>query len=256
MSSRQLKATKAIALFLVLSVSQICVQASLLGTKIAASPATSSKGVAMLLTRSNQAISVNGIKATSGMTVFSGAQLLTPEKVGATVRIEGLGQLDLSPETNALLSFDNNQVNVNLVDGYAALTTNKNVEGVITTAEGVVARTDAAKGSTATAQSGSQDQDKDKQDQDKKDKDKSGAVVPSGDGGSTAGAGAGSGTGGAATGGGASGISGLSGTAIAAISLAAGGAAAYGIYRATRNPCARGRNPSPGTPRGRNDCNR
>jgi len=249
MNSRQLKATKAIALFLVFSVSQICVQASLLGTSIAPSSATS-KGIATLLTRGNNPISVNGNEATSGMTIFSGAQLLTPQKVGATVRIEGLGQLDLAPDTNVSLNFDYNQVNVNLAGGYAVLTTNKNVAGLITTAEGVIARTEAAKGSSVAAQTGNQDQDKDKQDQDKdkKDKDKGGAVVPGGEGGSVAGAGAGSGTGAAAGGAaGGSSVSGLSGAAIAAISLAGGGAAAYGIYRASRG---RGRNPSPGTPRG------
>lgn len=254
MNSRQLKVTKAIALFLVFSVSQICVQASLLGTSTAASSATS-KRIATLLTRGNYPISVNGNSAASGMTVFSGAQLLTPEKVGATVRIEGLGQLDLAPDTNASLNFDHNQVSVNLAGGYAVLTTNKNVNGLIATAEGIVTHTDAAKGSSVAAQSGNQDtmtqsgtQDNDK---DKKDKKKKGAA---GDDSGNAGAGSGSGAG---TGGANAVGSFPKGLAIAIASIAGGGAAAYGIYRATRNPCARGANPSPGTPRGSNSgCNR
>ncbi len=251
MNSRQVKVTKAIALFLVFSISQVCVHASLLGTSIAPSSATL-KGTAKLLTRGDQAISINGNEATSGMTVFSGAQLLTPEDVGATVRIEGLGQLDLAPDTNASLKFDSNQVNVSLAGGYAVLTTNKNIDGLITTAEGVVARTDAAKGSSVAARSGNQDtmtQSTD-QDKDKDKKKKDGAVVP-GDSGSTAGAGSGTGSG---AGTGANSVGSFPrGLAIALISIAGGGAAAYGIYRATR--CKRGRNPSPGVPRGRNDCN-
>jgi|GEM_PF-1853128 len=38
--------------------------------------------------------------------------------------------------------------------------------------------------------------------------------------------------------------------AIIAVGAAAGG---YGLYRVIRTPCRRGRNPSPGVPRGRND---
>lgn len=265
MNSRQLKATKAMALFMVFCVSQICVQANLPGASVASSP-TASKKTAKLLTTGNYPITVNGNAATSGMTIFSGARLLTPERVAATVRIEGTGQLDLAPDTNVSLDFDHNRVNVKLAAGYAVLTTNKNVDGLITTAAGVVAHTDAAKNSSVALQAGDRNKDKDK-DKTKKE----GCVVVSNDGDSTVAvtqSGASAETGDvAAQGTGtrciqlqqftrrAGGVSGLNGTTIAAITIAAGGAAAYGIYRGTSNPCVRGSNPSPGAPRGPNDCN-
>ena len=175
MTSKRQRATSAIALLLIFSISQIYVHASLAGkslltTNTAAAPVPTGK----LTTRGNNPITVNGNSTRSGMTVLSGAQLQTPTDVGASVQLGRLGVLRLAPETSLTLNYDDSSVDVVLASGYITLTTNEGVKGSITTPDGKTERTNSATRSTITGQTDDQDNDKNKK--------KKGAVILPGSG--------------------------------------------------------------------------
>lgn len=161
MRSTTRKATSAIALFLVFSVSQVYVYANLLAADASGkSAATATSMLAGKLSiNGNKPIMVNGNSANSGTTILTGTQLHTPQAVAATVQLGALGVLDLAPETDLTLSFSDSKVNVTLTSGYATLTTNTGVNGSMTMPDGTTKVTDASNrtvaGGTANAQGGS-----------------------------------------------------------------------------------------------------
>jgi hypothetical protein len=104
-----------------------------------------------LKTRNNKPCLVNGNKATSGTTILSGAQIVCPESVGATVELGPLGRLDIAPSSDMTLAFDGSTVNVQLKTGYVILTTKKGIAGTVTTSAGKVFVTDMATGSSVVA---------------------------------------------------------------------------------------------------------
>ena len=225
MNSRKQKISSAVALFLVFSISQVYVQANLLGSKAASKDAATPALAGKLVSRS--AIMLNGNLTLTSATVLPGATLATPEEVPATVLLESLGKLDIAPQTTLTLNFNSDSIEVALTSGAVTLTTNKGINGSVTTAKATV-RTDSSKLSSVTAQS---------DDDDKNKKKKGGAVLPSGSTGAEEG-----------------GISAKTGAII-------GGAAVIGaIFAAVYIPCRdrnnRGNNPSPSTPNNNDDCRR
>lgn len=231
------RTTKLTALALVLAMTQVYVHADLVkGAGRAPAGAAAQGRQGRLTTRGNNPVSVNGNSARTGETVFSGQQIQTPGGVGATVQLGDLGRLDLAPNTTATLTFEDGRVNVSVASGCVILTANRGVAGTVE-AGGTSQQTDAAQGGTIDICTNATP----------------GAAPIVGQGAAAA-AGAGAGSAGAvvvpatagtvATGGGLSTTAGLliGGAGIAAMTTAA-----------IVVPCRRGRNPSPGTPRGRND---
>ncbi len=216
MTSRGQKATSAVALFLVFAIAQVYVQANLLTTKAAANNAATATAplAGKLATRKDQPIKLNGSIVDAGATILPGAQLETPAMVGATVQLGKLGKLDLAPNTVLTLAFGDNNVAVALTKGAVILTTNKGINGSVTTDAGTK-KTDSNKRDAIAVQAGG---------------------ANAGDEGAAEGLLSGLTNGGART--------------FGLIVLSAAVAAAVLI------PCRRGRNPSPGTPRGQNDCKR
>lgn len=227
MTLRHQKAFSAIALFLIFSVTQVYVQANLL-----ASPARSENtGASTLLlsgklaTRGGGLITLNGNQVGPGATILTGAQLQTPENVGATVQLGKLGKVDLAPGTNLMLSFGPSNVDVRLSTGYAILTTLKGIDGSMTTPDGVVSKSDSTKVSTVVGQD----------DQDKNKKKKGGTVIPD------SGVGAGSDTGQGILGG-------LTNNAARTFGLIVLGGAIIGAILVSIHQRGRGLNPSPARP--------
>lgn len=140
MSLRQRKAFKALAVFLAFSFAQVYVQTSFAvpGTTNGSVPLPQ-QFVARLTTRGNQPITVNGASAASGATILTGATIETPDQVGATIDLGPLGTLDLAPNTQVTLDFDQNGVKVTLKRGCAVL---KSKNGEITTDQGSAGKTD------------------------------------------------------------------------------------------------------------------
>lgn len=281
MSLRNKKAFRAIALLLAFSVTQVYVHADLVNPRVAVAV----NGVVMmpvqatakLVTRGNQSILVNGNPSTTGATILTGAEIETPEAVGATVNLGPLGSLDLAPNSRVRLEFSEGTVRVTLVSGCAILRTKRKTEGTIVTSLGDAGKTDVTKDGVLDVCF------------------PAGATSPVVNQGAAANAGAGT-AGGAATGGAASGTgaatgetvgagggagatsgaastTGGAGGGIAQTGGAGAGAGAGGgvsttavvigaivmsaaVIGAVTIPCRRGRNPSPGTPRGTGDCDR
>jgi hypothetical protein len=104
-----------------------------------------------LRTSNNKFVLVNSNKAGSGATIISGARIQCPEKVGATVDLGLLGQLDIAANSDLTLVFATDEVQVQLRSGYVVLTTNKGIIGTVKTSEGVVFETDPSKVSSVIA---------------------------------------------------------------------------------------------------------
>jgi hypothetical protein len=85
---------------------------------------------------------VNGNQASTGTTLFSGAQLQTGDKTGASVALASTGTLEIAPNTNLSLTFDRGQINVRVASGDATLWTSAGVKGSLTMPDGKVATTD------------------------------------------------------------------------------------------------------------------
>ena len=234
MNSRCKRITTATGLFLLFSICcLVYVQVSFAGpnSKSAAGP---QQFTAILTTRGNRPIMINGVSAIGGATILTGAVIETPDQVGATVNLGSLGTMDIAPNTKLILEFDQNaNVRVTLVVGCAILRARKNTTAEVATSQGTAGITDPATGGVLDICF------------------PPGAATPTVNSGAAASAGAGAGgavatAGAAAAAGG--GISETTGVIIGAI-----GEGAL-ITTALVVPCRRGRNPSPGEPRGRNDC--
>jgi hypothetical protein len=166
--------------------------------------------IARLTTTGNQPITVNGASAAGGATILTGATIETPASVGATINLGSLGELEIAPNTQLTLEFDQNgNVKVNLKRGCIILKTKKNVNGSVETDQGTAATNNKNTGGAADVCF------------------PVGAAQPTVNQGAAAAAGAGAG---AAGGGG-----GLSGGAIAGIVAAIGGAIGLTIYLVTKD---------------------
>ena len=217
MNHRMQKATEAVALFLVFSITQVYVLANSDGPDIATEKAaTKTERTDLLFGRvemdAKKSMMVNGNPVVSGATVFSGAQLFTPEAVGASIQLESLGRLEIMPNTNLTLTFDKTSVDVVVTKGDVFLSTNEGVKGTVITPEGKAEPASSVQATGTTGQAG-----------------------------------------GGQAGGQAGGAGGGIGTGWVVIGAAAVGGA---VIAAVVVPCRRGRNPSPGTPRRGGDCDR
>jgi hypothetical protein len=191
-------------------------------TVAAASASPAPQKISGILTTSgNKPVDLNGSDAGTGATILSGAAINTPAQVTATVRLPGHATLDIEPNTRLIMNFDQaGNPKVTLIEGCVTLHTIKGTTGEIDTSKGVAGKTDPAHDGVLRVCFSR------------------GAAAPIVDGGSVATAGAATGAGGIST-----------ATKVLIGALIAGGATAAAIIV----PCRRGRNPSPGDPRGRND---
>jgi hypothetical protein len=150
MQSLKSRIVKATAVVLVLAVAHLCVNAELVRAEAARLIASVAPQVVVqgrLTTRGNHPVTVNGNSAKSGETIFSGQSILTPDGVGATVNLPGLGRVDMAPNTDITLSFEAGKINVTLIYGCVVLTADKGTTGTLV--EGNSTRqTDPAKSGT------------------------------------------------------------------------------------------------------------
>jgi hypothetical protein len=228
MKPRGSSSHKAIALLVLFSFMQFYVVFALAGPSLTSEttallPAAPQAITARLTTRGNQPVSVNGNNVTSGATILSGATIETGDGVGATVNLGPLGSIDIAPNSKVLVEFSAGQIKVTILQGCAIARNKKGTFAQVYTDKGLATSNDSTQ-----KQAGVLDVCF-----------PSGAPGPIVNQGAAANAGAGSGMGSGTTAGG-----GLSNGEWAAIIL--GGAAAVGVPVALH----RGRNPSPGTPRG------
>ena len=119
------KVSKLIAVALVFAVMHVPARADL---------AVSAAGVqGRLVTSGDRTITVSGVSAKTGDTIFSGQALETPAGTGASVYLDGLGRVDVAPRSSITLSFGSSRVSARLAAGCAVMAPGEGVEGVVET---------------------------------------------------------------------------------------------------------------------------
>lgn len=152
MNLRYRKIATPLALFVTLAVGQLYVGASLAESNVTSrvSGAAPAQLAGILSTTDNKAITVNGASAVSGATIPTGAVIETPAGVGATIKLAGLGNICIAPNSKAIVEFDQQggagNVKVTLTEGCAILRTLKGAAGVVSSAQGPLGQIDAATG--------------------------------------------------------------------------------------------------------------
>lgn len=128
MKPRQIKALKALAVFLSFAFTQVYVSAALPGPAPGVVPQQTL--TARLTTRNNQPITVNGNSTGTGATILTGATIETPDQVGATIDLGDAGIVELEPNSKIQLDFDENgNVRVKVIRGCAVNKKKANVLG-------------------------------------------------------------------------------------------------------------------------------
>jgi hypothetical protein len=98
---------------------------------------------AILSTKGNRPITVNGAQVSGGATIVAGSVIETPDLVGGTISIGSLSNLEIAPNTKLTIDYDENgNMRVNLVRGCATVRTKQNVLGEVDTVQGVAGKTD------------------------------------------------------------------------------------------------------------------
>ena len=150
MQSLKSRTSKAAAVVLILAVAHLYVNGELVRAATARLVAGVTAQAAVqgrLTTRGNNPVTVDGNSARSGETIYSGQSIQTPDAVGATVSLPGLGRVDISTNTNITLTFEQGKINVKLVSGCVVLTADKGTTGTLEEG-GRTRQTDPDKGGT------------------------------------------------------------------------------------------------------------
>ncbi len=146
MNLKRRNGPRVIAALVVLSIAQIGLQISLAepaNTAIPIPPQT----VARLTTRNNQPIQVNGLSATTGASIVSGAMLETGADQSATVNLGPLGSVEIGPNTKLVLTFDDQgNFKALVMTGCAKVSAKKKATGELATDQGSVGKTNPASG--------------------------------------------------------------------------------------------------------------
>jgi hypothetical protein len=111
------------------------------GNNASAAPA---QIMGVLTTRDNKPVTVNGAAAVSGASIPSGAEITTPDGVGATLRLGSLGTLCIAPGSQVTVEFAAGSIRVTITSGCAILSTKKGTTGTIITPQGTAGQTDPA----------------------------------------------------------------------------------------------------------------
>jgi hypothetical protein len=147
MYSRFKRITAATALVLALAIGLLYLPVSSAASANSASTPSlfPQQATAILTTGNNRPITLNGVSASSGATVMTGAMIETPDQVGAAMSIPGHFSLDIAPRAKVSVEFDLKGIKVNVIQGCVVLHTKKGTTGEIDTSKGVVATADGTK---------------------------------------------------------------------------------------------------------------
>ena len=95
----------------------------------------------VLTTTDNKAVTVNGAAAVTGASVPSGAVIETPDGVGATLRLAGLGSVCIAPGSRVTIEFDQQgnagTIKVTVATGCVILNTQQGTTGSVITPDGL-----------------------------------------------------------------------------------------------------------------------
>ena len=145
MNPRHKKTTIALVLLLTFALSQVSLAIGFAKSEVLPElPAPAPPPIkAVLTTKGNRPITVNGSQVASGATIVAGSVIETPDLIGGTINLGGLSNLEIAPNTKLTIDFDENgNVRVKLVRGCATVRTKQNVLGEVDTEQGVAGKTD------------------------------------------------------------------------------------------------------------------
>src|SRR5881394_940874 len=124
---RQRKALRAAATFLAFCFAQVYVHGALPGSSPSAA-VPQRQITARLTTKNNQPINVNGNPVGTGATLLTGVTIETPDQVSATIDLGDAGVVELQPNSQIKLDFDENgNVRVKVIRGCAVTRKKTNV---------------------------------------------------------------------------------------------------------------------------------
>ncbi|HEX4948966.1 MAG TPA: hypothetical protein VFZ34_19970 [Blastocatellia bacterium] len=148
---------KIMAWMMIISLSQVFVLAnepeliSKANVKNEAVPMVASAEVPLGRLMADGPVTINGVKAHTGDTVFPGAQIQTVAGIGASIQIGNLGQLDISPNSDLVLNYDRGSIRSEINSGCAVLATSDGIQGLLTMPNGMTKKNDPLKGSKMSA---------------------------------------------------------------------------------------------------------
>lgn len=142
MRLKRLTASRAIAILLTFALAQVSLQIGL---------AQGPQFIARLSsTRGNQPILVNGLSASPGASIVTGATIATSADQTAEINLGQFGSIELAPNTEIRLDYDQNgNTKVTLIRGCVILRSKNKAEGEIVTEQGTAAKNDKERGGTA-----------------------------------------------------------------------------------------------------------
>jgi hypothetical protein len=146
MKIRSHRGAVAFAITLVLALTQVYVSVGFADTTPEPkTKATIAQLMGVLTTRDNKAVTVNGAAAATGASLLTGAVIETPDGVGATLRLAGLGSICIAPGSRVTVEFDQQgnagTIKVTVATGCVILNTQQNTTGSVITPEGVAGQT-------------------------------------------------------------------------------------------------------------------
>ncbi len=143
MNPRQKRTAIVFALLMALAVTHIDLGISFAKSEAAMETPEPPPITAILTTKGNRPITVNGAQVMSGATIVAGSIIETPDLVGSTISLGSLSNLEIGPNTKLSIDYDENgNMRVNLVRGCATVRTKQNVLGQVDTVQGVAGKTD------------------------------------------------------------------------------------------------------------------
>jgi hypothetical protein len=147
MNLKRRNGPRAIAALLLFFIAQIGLQVGLAGPTDTTTTTPIPPPVAGRLTTSNnQPIQVNGLSASTGASILSGATLETGADQSATVNLGAFGTVTLGPNTKIVLTFDSANFKALVMVGCAKVSARANATGEIATDQGSAGKTNPAAG--------------------------------------------------------------------------------------------------------------
>jgi len=141
MRFKQLTASRAIAIIVMFAIAQVSLQIGLAQAQFIAR---------LNKTNSNQPILVNGLSASPGASIVTGATIETLSDQTAEINLGSFGTIELAPNTQIRLDYDQNgNTKVTLIRGCVILRSKNNADGEIATEQGTAAKNDKKKGGAA-----------------------------------------------------------------------------------------------------------
>ena len=152
MTTTRSKIKATIVVLLVYSILQIGVQLAFAQPAPAVTKvAVQQQVVGRLTTTNNQPVTVNGLSASSGAAIVSGATIETKAGEFATVDVGSLGRVEIGENTKVVLTFDGNgQLKAAVETGCVNLTGKKGTTGEVASPSGTVGTTNPATGGVVT----------------------------------------------------------------------------------------------------------